>query len=206
MNMISEDINEFDAMTAALRAWHSNGTPPPAGIGITANAANDIWEIQYGSYGVVRGSIRMARNNFQVTHVTAGGVFVPFVYNHIWPGVISLHAISNALSQDALAGNHGARSLIILLTSECARSTLVERYCRCLLNCGAPSAASYATVQALTAEYGQSQLADGGQVGPGPGWTPLETRSHLYHNLHKAPNVVSLYDDILALNSDLNQY
>ncbi|WP_338849818.1 hypothetical protein V8J88_12230 [Massilia sp. W12] len=205
--MISEDVNEFDAIIAAMRAWHRTGAAPPPGIGITANPANNVWDMQYGSYGNVFGSIRMNRDNFEVTHVTdAGGNFINFAYNHIWPGLISLPAISTALSQNALAGNHGARSLIILLTSECARSTLVERYVKSLLNGNQHTQASYVTVQALTAEYAHTQLADGGQVGPGPAWAPLEMRSHLYHNSHKAPNVVNLYDQILALNTDLNQY
>lgn len=183
--MLSEDINEHVALVTALRAWHRTQAQPPGGIGIAANQNNDVWEIDYGSYGIPAGRIRMSRDNFAVTDVTANGAFANFVYNHVWPGTLSLAAVSAALSCVDLAQNDGARSIIILMCSECARSRLVERYVQVVLGGHVATSGEYETLKALTAEYGHTQQHVGGQVAPGPGWSHLETENHLNYNLHK---------------------
>ena len=204
--MLSEDIAEHAAMVAALRAWHRAQAQPPGGIGITANATNDVWEIDYGSYGNVAGRIRMSRNNFAVTDVTANGAFANFVYNHVWPGTLSLAAISAALSCVDLTQNDGARSIIILLCSECARSRLVERYVQTVLGGHVATSGEYDTLKALTAEYGHTQQHVGGQVAPGPGWTHLETENHLNYNLYRMNTlkVVNQHSGIFGLVSAIN--
>lgn len=201
--MLSEDITNYAAIVTALRAWHRAGAAPPGGLGITANPANNVWDINYGSYGNQAGTIRMSQNNFAVTDVTTsvGGAFTPFVYNHVWPATLSLAAVSAALGCNNLSTNDGARSIVILLTSESARSKLVERYVTAILSNHTASAGEYTTLKALTAEYGHTQLHVGGQVAPGAGWTPLESQDHLNYNLHRKNTlkVTNQFDGIWGL-------
>ena len=201
--MLSEDVTDYAAIVAALRAWHRTNAAPPGGLGIVANPANNVWDIDYGSYGAQAGTIRMSQNNFAVTDVTVavGGAFTPFVYNHVWPGTLSLAAISAALSCVDLSANDGARSMVILLSSESARSQLVERYVKAVLNNHVASAGEYTTLKALTAEYGHTQLHIGGQVAPGAGWAPLQTQDHLNYNLHRQNTlkVANQFDGIWGL-------
>ena len=204
--MLDEDVQNNTNIVNAMRNWHTNNTPPPGGLGITANPANTVWEIEYGSYGVQFGSIRMNQNNFEVTHVTdAGGVFQAVNYNHVWPGALNAAVVTGALSQNNLNANDAARSVIILMTSEAARSTLVERFVRAILSFN-DNANGYATVRALTAEYAHTQNHVGGQVDPGPAWAPLTTQDHLAYATYQKNtlHVVNNFEGINALSAFLN--
>ena len=203
--MLSEAVADHKAIVSAMRDWHRNHAAPPVGIGITAAPGNNVWDIQYGSYGVAAGSIRMNRNNFEVTHVTnALGAFVTFVYNHVWGGTPSSATFSAALSCPDLSGSDSSRSLIILMTSESARSILVRKYVTAVLSNAAMTAGDFATVTALTAEYAHTQVHVGGTAGHSPGWTALTGLAHRAYNQHKAnQNVVNhlagvntLYDKV----------
>jgi hypothetical protein len=85
------------------------------------------------------------------------------------------------------------------MCSEAARSKLVERFVRSVLNGGA-DADAYATVRGLTAQYGHTQIHIGGQVANGPGWAPLETHHHLNYALHQRDvlKVVNLLKESMA--------
>jgi hypothetical protein len=204
--MLDGTVAGNTAIVDAMRAWHTTQAQPPAGLGITANAANTVWEITYGYEGDQAGTIRMDRDNFAVTQVTTpGGAFVDFTYNHVWPAKLDLSVVISALSCNALATNDGARSVVILLCSEAARSKLVQRFVNAVLG-GAEDPAAYATVRALTAEYGHTQTYTGGQVDPGPNWKPLEIQDHLRYALHQKNDlhVVNQFDGIHQLNSSIN--
>jgi len=202
--MLDQDPAYLDMLLVALRAWHRNQGPAPATV--TTDATNTNWEIPYGYNGDQVGTIRMTRNNFEVTHVTdAGGAFVEIAYNHVWPGNCDSRRLAEALSCATLANNQGARSLIILITSEAARSLLVQRFVKSVLG-GTANAAAYTAVRALTAQYGHTQLHVGGQVGPGPGWSPLEIQDHLHYALHQRDklHVVSQFDGVHSINEFCN--
>ena len=210
--MLTEDANDQNAVVQALRNWHANNSAPPANTGIVAFAhngtANGGWDIPYGiSGGAATGAIRMLRNNFQVTHVTVGGNFVGFTYNHVWPGTLNLAVLMNALQCNnlALQANDSSRSLIILLSSECARSELVQGYIQKLLGGHiAASNADFNTIKALTAEYQHTQTAVGGFVNAGPGWRPVTMQDHLYYNTHKPSNTVTETNGIWGMHATMN--
>jgi hypothetical protein len=213
--MLDDNVEHHKAIVKALRDWHTSQANPPADIGITKNEANDVWEIEYGRLGgddeddEVVGSIRMKRNNFEVTHVTdAEGEFVEFNYNHAWPGDLNVEVVRGALACNTLntRDNSGSRAIVILLTSEAARSVLVEKFVRAILG-EHKSASGYATVKALTKEYGHTQEHIGGQIGAGVAWVPLKLEDHISYNYAlklKKDKVVHLFDEIHGLNEFLN--
>jgi hypothetical protein len=126
---------------------------------------------------------------------------------HVWPGVLNYATLAAALACNDLPNNHGFRALIVMMCSEAARSKLVERFVRSVLNGGA-DADAYATVRGLTAQYGHTQIHTGGQVANGPGWAPLETHHHLNYALHQRDvlKVVNLFEGIHGVNSFANQH
>ena len=212
--MLDDNADHHKAIVNAMRAWHTTKAQPPADIGITANEANDVWEIEYGRAGEDGGederygSLRMKRENFEVTHVTKpDGDFTAINYNHGWPGDLNVQVVRGALSCNALHtdANGGSRAVIILLCSEAARSVLVEKFVRAVLN-GNSYAAGYATAKALTKEYGHTQEHIGGQIGAGDKWVPLKLQDHLNYSLYlkNERKVKNLFDDIHDLNTYLN--
>ncbi len=127
--MLTADVNSHEQIIEALQLFHRTGNlpaPAPAGLAINANTVS----IQYGYNNNVAGTIQMTRGQFGITGVSipppAGGFNTNFTYNHAGTNT-TLQNYIDALKNTNLGGANqdAARSALIILTSECCRSTMV---------------------------------------------------------------------------------
>jgi|GEM_PF-3124535 len=127
--MISENIQLNSALYIAMRHFEQNGTlPTPCPAGITVHRQGVI-KLDYGYSGNTIGSVYIKQGNYLLTEVECPGTGpTPVDYNY--PNDLSALAkyqnYITALSSPDLTKNKNAVPAIILMTSECCRSLLVE--------------------------------------------------------------------------------
>jgi hypothetical protein len=202
--MLSDDVNDFDAVVTALRAWYQNGRPAagyPQGIAEYQNDVNTL-HIPYGAWEAQNGMIRMKRDNFKVTHATEppGGQFAAFAsYNHHWDaGPFDQNDIWAALAEPRLSNNAKSRMIVICLTAESARSMVVARIMRGVLGGGVMDQDDYGLLQELTKSYDHTTQMANRPILPGNGWSPLTQQEHLNYLGDPGRGNVVRYDNALT--------
>ena len=127
--MISENLQSNSALYTAIRHFEQNGTLPtpcPPGISISNQG---VIKVDYGFSGNTVGSVYIKQGNYLLTAVGlpgAGPVQVDYNYPSDLSALAKYQNYIAALSTPDLTKNKNAIPAIILMTSECCRSLLVE--------------------------------------------------------------------------------
>lgn len=179
--MLSADATTHEAIVAAIQFWHRNGILPvnaPAGMAL----AQKELTINYGYNQSQYGSIVLKLGQFEVIKASAGTGIVSQLlkYNHEGTGK-SFQDYIDALKSNNIVANQKYVSRLIILTSECARSAMVEAAIQRLLKDKVTmSDAAWAGMEFAFKNYGKTATCAGYNISAkNSPWTALRKKNYL---------------------------